>query len=35
MYVFYLFYCIDLGLIRPRFYTVPNMKALCDKVCPF
>ena len=24
--------CIDLGLIRPRFYTVPDMKALFDTV---
>ena len=24
--------CIDLGLIRPRFYTVPNMKTLFDTV---
>ena len=24
--------CIDLGLIRPRFYTVPDMKALFDSV---
>ena len=24
--------CIDLGLIRPRFYTVPDMKTLVDTV---
>ena len=24
--------CIDLGLIRPRFYTVPDMKTLFDTV---
>ena len=24
--------CIDLGLIRPRFYTVPDLKTLFDTV---
>ena len=24
--------CIDLGLIRPRFYSVPDMKTLFDTV---
>ena len=24
--------CIDLGLVRPRFYTVPDMKTLFDTV---
>ena len=24
--------CIDLGFIRPRFYTVPDMKTLFDTV---
>ena len=27
--------CIDLGLIRPRFYSVPDMKALFDTVSLF
>ena len=26
--------CIDLGLIRPRFYSVPDMKTLFDTVIP-
>ena len=27
-----LIYCIDLGLRRPHFYTVPDMKTLFDTV---
>ena len=26
--------CVDLGLIRPRFYTVPDMKTLFDIIIP-